>query len=129
LVEEQITLNRKKAATALLERVETLEKKVDNLANHVANHVASPATLLVGWAEISRYCRKSARSLSRYSRNYAFPAVRLGAHVVSSPAFIDWWLARRKISALEKRKRLAEAALSDSELKARVDQLDAKLKR
>src|SRR5215470_5496762 len=36
------------------------------------------ATLLVGWAEISRYCRKATRTLRRYRELEAFPAFRWG---------------------------------------------------
>jgi hypothetical protein len=69
----------------LLERVATLEKQVNELANLTAYHVARVLPLLVGWAEISAYCRKKPRTLSRYAKDKAFPAYRWGRHVVSSP--------------------------------------------
>jgi hypothetical protein len=71
-----------------LKRIEILEKEVKNLANHMANHLASTPIMLVGWAEISAYCRKKPRTLSRYAKGLAFPAYRLGRHVVGHPYMI-----------------------------------------
>ena len=82
----------------LTDRIAVLEKQVANL---MANHRASPVTLLVGWFEISRYCRKRPRTLSRYAKGLAFPAYRWGRYVVSSPFAIDDWL--RAVAAVRKR--------------------------
>ena len=89
----------------LLKRIEILEKEVRDLANLRANHVARVPTLLIGWSEISAYCRKKPRTLSRYAKNMAFPAYRWGRHVVSSPYTIENWLravreGRRKKKAV-----------------------------
>jgi hypothetical protein len=114
----------------LLERVETLEKRVNELASLTANHVASMPIMLVGWAEISAYCRKRPRTLSRYAKGLAFPAYRLGRHVVSHPYMINDWLRAFAAAKVKARKGNNSAATStDDELKARVKDLDAKLKR
>jgi hypothetical protein len=85
----------------LIKRVSVLENRVNELAPLTAYHVADLPRFLVGWAEISAYCRKKPRTLSRYAKNMEFPAYRWGRHVVSSPPAIDIWLravqeARRK---------------------------------
>ena len=111
----------------LLKRVEALEEQVNELAQLTANHVARMPTLLVGWAEISAYCRKRPRTLSRYAKGLAFPAFRFGRHVVSSPFAIDDWLA----ALARARKRRMEgpvSGLSDGELQARLKELDETLK-
>jgi hypothetical protein len=94
----------------LLTRVETLEKQVSELASLTANHVARVPTLLIGWSEISAYCRKKPRTLSRYAKDKAFPAYRWGRHVVSAPHSIDTWL--RAVQEL-RRKHKAESVFSD----------------
>jgi len=80
-----------------------LEAKVDALSTRLT-HLHTP-TLLVGHAEITRYCRKRPSTIQRYVRFMGFPALRWGRHVVSSPAMIDGWLI-----AVAQRKRDAKAA-------------------
>jgi hypothetical protein len=93
----------------LSKRIEILEKQVSELANLTANQVANMPILLVGWAEISAYCRKKPRTLSRYAKNMAFPAYRWGRHVVSSPYTIENWLrAVREV----RRKRKTESVFN-----------------
>jgi hypothetical protein len=92
-----------KRQNELLSRVAVLEKQITELANLTANHVARMPTLLVGWSEISAYCRKKPRTLSRYTKDKAFPAYRWGRHVVSSPHSIDTWL--RAVHELRRKKR------------------------
>ena len=87
----------------LLERVANLEKQVNELASLSANQVARVPTLLIGWAEISAYCRKKPRTISRYAKEKAFPAYRWGRHTVSSPHSIDIWL--RAVDELRRKKR------------------------
>jgi hypothetical protein len=85
-------------------RVEILEKRVNELASLSANQVARILPLLIGWSEISTYCRKKPRTLSRYAKDKAFPAYRWGRHVVSSPHSIDAWL--RAVQELRRKKRM-----------------------
>ena len=114
----------------LSERVETLEGQVSRLAGLMANHVASLPVLLVGWAEIAAYCRKKPRTLSRYTKGLAFPAYRLGRHVVSHPYMINDWLRAFAAAKAKARNRNNPAAtLTDEQLKARLNELDAKLRR
>jgi hypothetical protein len=110
-------------------RVEILEKRVNELASLSANQVAGVLPLLVGWAEISAYCREKPRTLSRYTKGLAFRAYRLGRHVVSHPYMINDWLRAFNTAKLEARTSNNPAAgLTDDELKTRVKELDAKLK-
>jgi hypothetical protein len=60
-------------------RVEAREKQVNELATLTAIHVARVPTLLIGWAEISAYCRKKPRTLSRYAKDKVISAYRWGA--------------------------------------------------
>ena len=124
-------MKREKAGKALSERVAALEKQVEALARLTANHVANPPTLLVGWSEISRYCRKRPRTLSRYAKDLGFPAFRFGRHVVASPHTISNWLITRELARNREKQRLGEnpaESLSDDELKAKLEELDVKLK-
>jgi len=104
----------KPAKVPLLKRVATLEKQVSELASLTANHVAGTPLLLVGWAEISAYCRKKPRTLSRYAKNMAFPAYRWGRHVVSSPHAIDGWLL-----AVQEVRTRRKAGMDDPSITAR----------
>lgn len=63
--------------------------------------------LLVGWAEIATYARKRPETLRNYRLKMAFPVVRWGRHVVSSPTLIDDWLLT--IEQQRRRRRLALA--------------------
>jgi hypothetical protein len=62
------------------------------MTNFTASYTATFRGLLVGWAEIATYTRKSDRTLRRYRQLMEFPAFRFGRHVVSSPQMIDHWL-------------------------------------
>jgi hypothetical protein len=62
------------------------------MTDFTASYTATFAGLLVGWAEITAYTRKSGRTLRRYRQLMEFPAFRFGRHVVSSPQMIDRWL-------------------------------------
>jgi hypothetical protein len=84
-------------------RIEALEGQVNELASLTANHVARVLPLLIGWSEISAYCRKKPRTLSRYAKDKAFPAYRWGRHIVSSPHSIDTWL--RAVHELRRKKK------------------------
>jgi hypothetical protein len=55
-------------------------------------HTGRPHCLLVGWAEIAAYVRKRPHTLQNYRLKMAFPVMRWGRHVVSSPTLIDDWL-------------------------------------
>jgi hypothetical protein len=68
----------------------------------------TPARLLVGWDEIAAYARKRPETLRSYRRTMAFPAVRWGRHVVSSPDMIHSWLLA--IDQQRRRRRLALAS-------------------
>lgn len=117
---------------ALAKRLELVERGLENLAKLVANHVADPPTLLVGWNEISAYCRKRPRTLSRYAKGLAFPAFRWAGHVVSSPHIIDSWLITRERARREQKGWPGEdpvPLLSDDDLRGRIEELDRKLKR
>lgn len=65
------------------------------------------ATLLVGWDEIAAYARKRPHTLQNYRLKMAFPVIRWGGHVVSSPTLIDDWLLT--IEQRRRRRRLALA--------------------
>jgi hypothetical protein len=61
----------------LSNRGAALEKQVRQMADLLADHMASLRPfLLVGWIEISTYCRKKPQTLSRYAKGLAFPAFR-----------------------------------------------------
>jgi len=62
-----------------------------------------PGALLVGWAEISRHCRKAPRTLKRYRDRESFPAWRWGRHVVAAPENIARWLVVREQVRRERR--------------------------
>ena len=62
----------------------------------VALATLPPGALLVGWAEISRYCRKAPRTLKRYRDLEGFPAWRWGRHVVAARENIARWLVVRE---------------------------------
>jgi hypothetical protein len=64
--------------------------------------------LLLGWAEIARYARKRPNTLKGYRLSMAFPVIRWGRHVVSSPTLIDDWLLT--IEQRRRRRRLALAS-------------------
>jgi hypothetical protein len=66
-----------------------------------------PSTLLLGWAEIARYARKQPHTLQNYRVKMAFPVIRWGRHVVSSPTLIDDWLLT--IEQQRRRRRMALA--------------------
>jgi hypothetical protein len=87
----------------LLRRLESLEIEVKHLASLRTDHVARVLPLLIGWGEISAYCRKKPRTLSRYAKDKAFPAYRWGRHVVSSPHSVDGWL--RAVQELRRKKK------------------------
>lgn len=111
---------------SLLQRLETLENEVKQLAQLTAHHVADTPRILWGWRAIESYMRRPKRSLSRYVKLYEFPVFRLGKFVLSSPHIIDSWLivvnrARRE------RKALLPGELSDAELWAKVRDLERKL--
>ena len=97
------------------------------MANQLADHTASlpPPFLLVGWVQISAYCQRSPRTISRYAKGLGFPVIRWGRHVACSPYAIDNWLC-----AFQKAKARKDAvsALSDDQLKAQLKDLDAALK-
>jgi DNA-binding MurR/RpiR family transcriptional regulator len=113
----------------LSKRVAAIEKQLSELANQLADHTASlPPFLLVGWNEISAYCQRSPRTISRYAKNLGFPAYRCGRHVCTSPYAIDDWLIAFQ-RAKAKAKQDGVSALSDGELKARLGELNATLKR
>jgi len=63
-----------------------LEAKLNALATRLT-HLHTP-TLLVGHAEITRYCRKRPATIQRYVRTMGFPAYRWGRHTVSSLSFL-----------------------------------------
>jgi len=63
-----------------------------------------PGALLVGWAEISRHCRKAPRTLKRYRDLEGFPAWRWGRHVVAAPENIARWLVVREQVRRERRR-------------------------
>ena len=114
-------------ADELSNRVATLEKRVSELANQLADHTASlPPFLLVGWVQISTYCQRSPRTISRYANGLGFPVIRWGRHVACSPYAIDRWLC-----AFQKAKARKDAvsASSDDQLKARQRELNRALKR
>jgi hypothetical protein len=62
------------------------------MTDFTASYTGAFTRLLVGWAEIAAYTRKSDRTLRRYRQLMSFPAFRFGRHVVSSPQMIDHWL-------------------------------------
>lgn len=62
------------------------------MAIFTASYTGRFPRLLVGWAEIETYCRKSRRTLRRYRRLMGLPVFRWGRHAVSSPQMIDHWL-------------------------------------
>jgi hypothetical protein len=113
----------------LRNRLAALEKQVGDLANQLADHTASlPPFLLVGWIQISAYCQRSPRTISRYAKNLAFPVYRWGRHVACSPYAIDDWLCRFQ-KAKAKAREDSVSALSDEPLRARHGELNATLKR
>jgi hypothetical protein len=63
-----------------------------------------PGALLVGWAEIARYCRKAPRTLKRYRDREGFPAWRWGRHVVAARENIARWLVVREQARRERRR-------------------------
>src|SRR5690242_16310183 len=115
---------------ALSKRIAALERQLGELAEMatlVATHRAA-MLMLVGWSEIERYCRKKRRTLSRYTKELAFPAYRFGRHTVSSPLAIDNWLMA-KAAVRKKHRECARKTqkgkerireMSDSALKARI---------
>jgi hypothetical protein len=66
-----------------------------------------PGALLVGWAEISRHCRKAPRTLKRYRDLEGFPAWRWGRHVVAAPENIARWLVVREQVRRERKRSTA----------------------
>jgi hypothetical protein len=64
--------------------------------------------LLVGWEEIAGYARKRPETLRSYRVKMAFPVIRWGRHVVSSPTLIDDWLLT--IEQQRRRRRMALAS-------------------
>lgn len=71
----------------------SVTRLTETLHAHLSEHPgAQPPHILRGWAEICRYFQMGRRALGDYKRTMAFPAVRVGAHVYSSPAMIDQWL-------------------------------------
>ena len=111
--------------------MENLETQVKNLAELVALPMAHrPASWLIGWIEICAFCRRPKRTLSRYQKGLAFPAYRLGGHVVSHPYLLNDWLRELAVARAEaKRKANPLAALNDDELRARLKELNKKLER
>ncbi|HUP36867.1 MAG TPA: hypothetical protein VNC82_15640 [Candidatus Limnocylindria bacterium] len=71
-------------------------------------HTARTPRLLLGWAEIARYARKQPHTLQHYRLKMAFPVIRWGRHVVSSPTLIDDWLLT--IEQQRRRRRMALAS-------------------
>jgi hypothetical protein len=71
-------------------------------------HTAPAPRLLLGWAEIARYARKRPNTLQGYRTTMAFPVIRWGRHVVSSPTLIDDWLLT--IEQQRRRRRMALAS-------------------
>ena len=67
-----------------------------------------PTTLLVGWVEIAAYVRKRPHTVQNYRLKMAFPVIRWGRHVVSSPTLIDDWLLT--IEQQRRRRRMALAS-------------------
>jgi hypothetical protein len=72
-----------------------------------AGHTGASSRLLVGWEEIATYARKRPTTLRNYRLKMAFPVVRWGRHVVSSPTLIDDWLL-----TIEQRRRRRRMALT-----------------
>jgi hypothetical protein len=70
--------------------------------------MARAPRLLLGWAEIAHYARKQPHTLQNYRLKMAFPVIRWGRHVVSSPTLIDDWLLT--IEQQRRRRRLALAS-------------------
>ncbi len=70
-------------------------------------HTGRAPRLLLGWAEIARYARKRPNTLQGYRLTMAFPVIRWGRHVVSSPTLIDDWLLT--IEQQRRRRRMALA--------------------
>jgi hypothetical protein len=85
-------------------RLAAIEAKLDALTTiltprshrDLTARVGGGMGLLVGWAEISRYCRKAPDTLKRYARREGFPAYRWGRHVYSAPEAITCWLYARE---------------------------------
>ena len=85
-------------------RLAAIEAKLDAVMAALMSSSRSDLTagfggsgrLLVGWGEISRYCRKGPRTLRRYRGREAFPAFRWGRHVVAAPENIARWLIVRE---------------------------------
>jgi hypothetical protein len=73
-----------------------------------APHTGAASRLLVGWDEIAGYARKRPETLRQYRLKMAFPVVRWGRHVVSSPTLIDDWLL-----TIEQRRRRWRLALAN----------------
>ena len=113
----------------LLNRIDSLEKRVTELSDLLADHMASlPPFLLVGWIQIGAYCQRSPRTISRYAKNLAFPAYRWGRHVCTSPYAIDAWLSCLQ-KARAKAKDRSLNTLSDDQLRVKHRELDRALKR
>jgi len=99
-------------STALDSRLATIETKLDAVMAALMSSARSDPTagvgasgrLLVGWGEISRYCRKGPRTLRRYRGREAFPAWRWGRHVVAAPENIARWLVVREQVRRERRR-------------------------
>jgi hypothetical protein len=87
------------------ERVAALEKRVDELAEALAHHLAHKPTLFWQWDEIVSYTRRPKRTLQRYVKEQGFPVSRIGAFVISSPSLIDAWMIARKQRQRERRAR------------------------
>ena len=68
-------------------------------------HTGTASRLLVGWDEIAGYARKRPTTLRNYRLKMAFPVIRWGRHVVSSPTLIDDWLLT--IEQRRRRRRMA----------------------
>lgn len=81
-------------------------------------HTGRPPRLLVGWAEIATYVRKRPHTLQNYRLTMAFPVVRWGRHVVSSPTLIDDWLLTIEQQRRRRRAALATALATDAPPKA-----------
>jgi hypothetical protein len=52
----------------------------------------SSDSLLIGWAEISRYMRRRPRCLQYWVKRKGVPIIRVGRNVATSRGLIDHWL-------------------------------------
>ena len=80
------------------------------------DHTGAASRLLVGWDEIADYARKRPETLRQYRLTMAFPVIRWGRHVVSSPTLIDDWLL-----TIEQRRRRRRLELATGVQQPRLD--------